>query len=210
MYGGVGDDVYFVTDSTDYVFESSGESTDSVHSSVSHSLRANVERLYLTGTAAVNGTGNDLANLVTGNDAANLLRGLRGDDVIRGAGGNDSIAGGAGRDDVHGGSGADQFVFSTGDFGGATSATADIIRDFSQADGDRLNLDMVDANSGVTGRQSFTFIGTGAFSGTAGELRYVQGTGQTLVSGDTNGDGTGDFMIRLDGQHSLTGADFIL
>jgi hypothetical protein len=28
--------------------------------------------------------------------------------------------------------------------------------------------------------------------------------------GDTNGDGTADFMIRLDGLHSLTGGDFVL
>ena len=210
MYGGSGNDSYIVRDATDYVHENYGGGIDSVYASVTHALRANVERLYLTGTAAVNGTGNDLANRLVGNDAANLLRGLAGSDVLRGAGGDDRIEGGTGRDDVHGGTGADQFVFRTGDFGGATAATADIVRDFSQADGDVINLDAVDANSMLAGLQEFTFIGTAAFSGTAGELRYHQGASNTFISGDTNGDGTADFVIRLDGLHALTSCDFIL
>ncbi len=205
LYGGGGNDSYIVGDTTDYVYEGYDGGTDSVYSSISHALRANVERLYLTGTAGVNGTGNELANIVTGNVAANLLRGLGGNDVIRGAGGDDRIEGGTGRDQSYGGTGADQFVFRPGDFAGATAATADIVRDF-QAEGDLLNLDALDANSTLTGRQNFTFIGAAQFSGTAGELRFEQTERHTFVSGDTNGDGVADFMIRLDGLHTLTAA----
>lgn len=58
--------------------------------------------------------------------------------------------------------------------------------------------------------QEFTFISTAAFSGTAGELRYEQNTTNTFVSGDTNGYGIADFMIRIDGLHTLVSGDFIL
>ncbi len=120
------------------------------------------------------------------------------------------IESGAGRDAVYGGTGADQFIFRTGELAGATTATAELVHDFSQADGDQLNLDGLDANRTITGRQDFTFIGTAGFSGTAGELRYEHTNGNTFVSGDTNGDGTADFMIRLDGLHTLTSGDFVL
>ena len=60
------------------------------------------------------------------------------------------------------------------------------------------------------GNQAFTFLGTGAFTGVAGQLRYEQVSGNTFISGDTNGDGVADFMIRVDGVHSLGSDDFIL
>jgi hypothetical protein len=58
------------------------------------------------------------------------------------------------------------------------------------------------------GDQAFSFIGTGAFSNTAGQLRYEQISGNTYVEGDTNGDGVADFMIRFDGLHALVSGDF--
>jgi hypothetical protein len=62
----------------------------------------------------------------------------------------------------------------------------------------------------LAGNQGFTFLGAGAFTGTAGQLRYEQISGDTFVTGDTNGDGVADFMIRLDGLHTLRSGDFIL
>jgi hypothetical protein len=44
-----------------------------VRSSITWTLGANIENLVLTGTAAINGTGNSLANRITGNSAANVL-----------------------------------------------------------------------------------------------------------------------------------------
>jgi Ca2+-binding RTX toxin-like protein len=64
--------------------------TDVVQSSVSHTLAANVEHLVLTGAAAINGTGNDLANTLTGNAAANVLDGRLGADTVIGGLGNDT------------------------------------------------------------------------------------------------------------------------
>jgi len=61
----------------------------------------------------------------------------------------------------------------------------------------------------LSGDQGFSFVGTNAFSHTAGELRYEEISGSTFISGDTNGDGIADFMIKLDGIHALIGTDFL-
>ena len=54
-------------------------------------LAAQVENLTLTGTAALNGTGNALDNMITGNAAANTLKGGEGDDTFGGGAGNDML-----------------------------------------------------------------------------------------------------------------------
>jgi Ca2+-binding RTX toxin-like protein len=155
-------------------------------------------------------TGNSGANILYGGDGNDKLYGKDGADVLKGEVGNDWLEGGTGRDRFYGGTGADDFVFREGDFAGLTSSTADQIHDFSQADGDRVRLNLIDANSGVAGDQGFAFIGSGAFSHTAGELRYQQISGNTYVQGDTDGDGQADFWIRLDGLHALASGDFVL
>lgn len=219
MYGGEGDDFYYVSDTTDYAYENLNEGTDRVYSSINHTIRANIEYLFLTGTDAINGRGNDLDNLIVGNDAANSINGLLGndklfgrggDDVLNGAEGDDYLEGGAGRDRHYGGTGADSFVFRDGDFASAVPAGADQIHDFSSAEGDRIVLDAVDADTLTTGDQAFAFIGTNGFSNVAGELRYEQDGTNTYLSGDTNGDGIADFVIRLDGLHTLSATDLVL
>jgi Ca2+-binding RTX toxin-like protein len=189
MSGGAGNDTYYVDVQADVVTENAGEGTDTVASTVSWTLGANVERLVLQGLASINGTGNALANVITGNSAANLL------------------VGGAGRDRLAGGAGNDLFVFDDGDFGGATPSTGDRITDFASGQ-DKIDLSAVDADALVSGDQAFTFIANAAFSNSAGELRYEQISGNTYVSGDTNGDGLADFMIRVDGFHTFATTDF--
>jgi len=89
LRGGIGNDIY-VTDGGDIIAELANQGTDTVQSSVSLSLGSNLENLTLTGTAAINGTGNTLANTVTGNAAANVLNGGIGVDRLVGGAGNDS------------------------------------------------------------------------------------------------------------------------
>ena len=98
MVGGSGNDRYIVDNTGDTVTESSGAGTDSVQSSVSYTLSANVENLTLTGTSAINGTGNTLNNNLTGNSVANTLTGDAGNDTLTGGAGNDSLVGGTGSD----------------------------------------------------------------------------------------------------------------
>ncbi|WP_137818293.1 calcium-binding protein [Pseudomonas sp. 2FG] len=90
LTGGLGDDTYVVDDLGDVITEASAEGTDTVRSSLTYTLGANVEKLTLTGSNAINGTGNTLANTLTGNGAANLLDGGSGADSLIGGAGNDT------------------------------------------------------------------------------------------------------------------------
>jgi Ca2+-binding RTX toxin-like protein len=108
MIGGAGDDRYVVDDVLDRVTETAGGGHDAVDSRVSYSLATtpDVEDLRLTGTAAIDATGNAAANRVTGNAAAN---------TIDAGGGDDLLVGGAGDDTLQGGDGADAYLFGLGD-----------------------------------------------------------------------------------------------
>ncbi|MBV9528974.1 M10 family metallopeptidase C-terminal domain-containing protein [Sphingomonas sp.] len=209
LVGGKGDDTYYADSYGDRAIENPGEGTDSIFSTADYKLRDNIENITLTGSANLWAYGNDGTNVITGNDGANKLYGMGGSDTITGGDGNDFIQGGAGQDVVIGGAGKDSFVFRDGDFGGATAGSADRIIDFIQGD-DHIRLDYVDADTTIAGNQAFAFMGTAAFDNHAGELRYEEISGNTYVSGDTNGDGVADFMIRLDGLHALTSHDFVL
>ena len=102
LVGGAGDDTYLVNSISDVVLEAASEGTDTVQSSISYTLTANVENLFLTGTSNISGTGNALNNLLTGNSAANILSGEVGDDtyVVDNAGDVVTEASGGGTDTV--------------------------------------------------------------------------------------------------------------
>jgi len=90
MTGRTGDDTYLVDDVGDTVIELPGGGYDTVQSSVSYTLSDNVEQLVLTGSAAINGTGNLENNRLVGNAAANVLDGGAGIDQLVGGAGNDT------------------------------------------------------------------------------------------------------------------------
>ena len=90
LKGGAGHDTYVVDDAGDTITELSGQGTDLVQASLSWTLGAHLEHLSLTGTAAVNGTGNSLANTLSGNAAANVLNGSTGADTLIGGAGDDT------------------------------------------------------------------------------------------------------------------------
>lgn len=98
MVGGLGNDTYVVDNTNDTVTELANEGTDHVQSSISYTLGANVENLTLTGTSAINGSGNSLDNYINGNSAANTLSGGDGNGILDGKGGIDTLIGGAGND----------------------------------------------------------------------------------------------------------------
>ena len=130
------------------------------------------------------GDGNDTLNGDNGND---VLNGGAGNDTMSGANGNDRLNGGAGNDLMSGASGKDIFAFS--EIGGA-----DRIVDFKRGD-DKIDLSAIDAVSGGADN-AFSFIGSSAFSGAAGQLRSYSQSGNNFVAGDVNGDGLADFTIQ--------------
>lgn len=181
MYGGAGDDLYRVDNLADVVSEQTVPGVDdggidTVESTITYALPMFIEKLTLKGTAAINGTGNDLANRLAGNDAANVLSGRAGDDVIYGNGGDDILIGGAGKDELWGGAGSDTFVFN---FPDATST--DRVKDFSAADHDHIGIYASDY--GLSLGHGLVDDGTGNlvldpayFVAVAGSASFVQGT----------------------------------
>ncbi len=115
MHGGAGDDAYLVNDAGDVVVEAVGDGIDHVNSSVSVTLSAYVENLLLVGNTDLNGTGNNLANILVGSDGRNQLSGMGGSDTLRGGLGDDILDGGLGDDVLDGGDGADTMMGGAGD-----------------------------------------------------------------------------------------------
>ncbi|EGD59423.1 rhizobiocin/RTX toxin and hemolysin-type calcium binding protein [Novosphingobium nitrogenifigens DSM 19370] len=154
--------------------------------------------------------GGNGADQLFGGNGADTLYGGWGNDRLYGGSGNDVLYGGENKDTMTGGPGADTFAFRPGDFGGATATKADVITDFSRAQGDRIDLSAIDANPARAGDQAFSFIGASGFTHHAGELRYGVSNGNAVVYGDMNGDGIADFAIMVDHLTRLIASDFIL
>ncbi len=161
------------------------------------------------------GAGNDRvvgragADVMFGDDGEDWLIGGIGNDTMTGGEGDDTLFGGTGRDSMTGGTDADVFVFRNATDSGLTTQTRDIIVDF-EAGLDVLDLSGIDAVLGVAGNQAFSFVGLGAFTGVAGQLRYFQSGNSLIVEGNLNNDLVADFSILLKGETVLAVDDLIL
>jgi len=154
--------------------------------------------------------GSDAGNLFDGGGGDDTLSGGAGMDGLNGESGNDILRGGADSDRLSGGAGADHFVYGN-ITDSAVGVGADQIGDFTHAQGDRIDLAAIDANTMVGGDQAFKFIGTGLYTHHAGELRFAfTDPTHTTIAGDVNGDGTSDFHIVLNGHITLVAGDFAL
>lgn len=134
---------------------------------------------------------------VWGSDFDDLLFGSVGKESISGNEGADEIAGRGGKDDLWGDDGADTFIYELVTDSGVTRGTRDTIWDF-ESGVDSIHFDFFTATD---------LIANGAFTGDAGELRYIFRGSQTVLEGDVNGDGKADFSIGLEGIINLTLAD---
>jgi Ca2+-binding RTX toxin-like protein len=126
------------------------------------------------------------------------------DDVLRGSDGANRLTGDGGDDVLTGGGGADLFAYRDGNAG------HDTITDFNGAEGDRIDLSPIDTNAASIEDDAFSFIADAAFSGTAGEVRVVEGRGGWDVAVDVDGDGAADFSIHVVSAGPLTSTDFVL
>ncbi|MFZ2452128.1 MAG: calcium-binding protein, partial [Methylovulum miyakonense] len=222
MAGGAGNDTYQVDNVADTIVENVGAGTDTVVSSVSYALADNAENLTLTGTAALKGTGNNLANLLVGNSGNNYLNG---------AGGIDTMTGGAGNDTYNVNSSADK-VQENADEGsdivlsGATYILGDNVENLTlfgslAIDGTGNSFDNVlvgnlgnnkidggdgaDTLTGGAGSDVFVFSSLTGGGDTA--LDYLSGTDKLQISGDItigNGDGFIDAGVAVDAGGSFS------
>jgi len=150
--------------------------------------------------------GNDTLNGEAGDDW--LIAG-NGKDKLHGGSGNDVLNGGLGRDVLGGGTGADLFLFVVPEESPLASSSRDVIVDFSRSQRDKIQLDVMDADTKKAGDQDFTFIGTKAFTA-AGQIRYEKKGGDTFVYGNVDADKTAELAIVIDASINLKASDFIL
>ena len=208
MYGEEGDDSYVVDNPFDYVYDSGTTANDLVTASVSWTLITNLEKLTLSGLAAIDGTGNELANTLTGNAAANSLYGLGGKDTLSGGAGNDVLSGGAQADLLTGGTGNDRFVFDVL----GTSGDKDTVKDFAEGD---LFVFARSAFGALAGQPAgplgaaFFIAGAAALT-TDQHIVYNAATG--ILGYDADGSGAGAMVqvAVLSNRPLLDAGDFLL
>lgn len=217
MSGGLGNDTYYVDSAFDRVVESASGGSDRVNSSVSYMLAANVEHLQLTGTGAIGGAGNALANSLGGNAGANRLLGAGGNDVLKGGAGHDTLFGGigndtlygeAGNDSLSGGSGQDRFVFDGAPSG---SANVDVITDFSAADDTIVLENAIFTRLATAGTLDAGNFRIGSAAADADDYVIYDGsTGNLFYDADGTGAGSAVKIAILAAAPALTSADFIV
>ncbi len=190
MNGGLGNDTYVVDTAGDIVVESSTVATqiDTVNSSVTRTLGANQEYLTLTGSAAINGIGNTLANRIVGNSAVNVLNG------------------GVGADTMNGGGGADTFRYTTGN--DSLDTARDLIQGFAPED--QIDLSLLDANTGTAANDPFQVVTSLTIAqSTAGSLYLGPLSGsERLTYLNMDADTAFEMVIRIQG--TISTADFTL
>ncbi|WP_037067175.1 endo-1,3-1,4-beta-glycanase EglC [Allorhizobium undicola] len=148
MYGGTGDDIYYLYSTINHAYESANSGIDTISTWMSYTLPDNFENLVVTGSNRY-AYGNSLDNIITGGSGAQTIDGYGGDDVLIGGGG------------------ADTFVFTAGH-------GTDRITDFGSDDTIRLlnygltSFDAVVSNMTQQGSDVWLALGNGesiVFSG---------------------------------------------
>jgi len=178
LIGGLGNDIYQVDTTTDIITELAAQGTDTIQSSVSFSLATltNVENLTLTGTTAINGTGNTANNTLIGNTANNVLTGDLGNDILNGGTGIDTLIGGLGND-----------IYQV-------DTTTDIITELAAQGTDTVQSSVTFSLSALTNIENLTLTGTAAINGTGN-------TANNIISGNS----ANNILTGATGKDTLTG-----
>ena len=190
MSGGIGNDVYYVDNAGDVVTENLHEGTDTVNTTISYVLTANVENLNLTaGAGDINGTGNASLNTIVGNEGANVISGELGNDTLTG------------------GLGDDTFVFDTAL---NKNSNVDTITDFTTSD-DTIDLSHSIFTALATGALSASafHVGTAATT-TSQHIIYDSGTGNLSYDSDGSGSHAQILFAHLAAGLALTEGNFFV
>lgn len=209
LSGGAGNDTYFVDNLSDTVIEDSDGGTDTIKASVNWTLRANVENLILTGTSALDGTGNELSNTITGNAAANTLEGRAGDDTLTGGDGNDVLYGGSGNDRLDGGQGSDILSGGLSNDTYVIDNAGDVVIEYSHS-----GTDTVKASVSFTlgaNIETLVLTGTSAIDGSGNGLADIIGNAEanTLDGGVRGSRSTYIRLYGNDGDDTLQNGNYL-
>jgi Ca2+-binding RTX toxin-like protein len=201
LVGGTGNDTY-IDEPGDLLVEMPGGGIDTVRSLVTYRLQAHFENLVLLGNAGIDGTGNNLDNLILGNGAGNVLAGGFGADTLIGGGGADRLVGGVGDDNMEGGNGSDVYV---------VDAAGDVVIEHENGGFDRVTSFITYAlpdhveNLLLLGTDPLDGFGNALgniINGNAAANRLVGGDGNDRLDGglgaDTLEGGTGNDVYIID------------
>jgi len=201
LIGGAGDDTYIVDDVADAISDSGG--TDTVQSSISWTLDADLENLTLSGSSGIHGTGNSGNNTITGNTGANSLSGADGADVLNGGAAVDTLNGGNGDDTLDGGAGNDTMDGGDGDDVYVVDSASDTIIDSSGTDTVQSSVTYTLA----AGLENLTLTGT-TISGTGNNAsNYLIGSASVNTLTGLDGNDTIDGGAGADTMIGGTGDD---
>jgi Ca2+-binding RTX toxin-like protein len=215
LVGGTGNDIYIIDSTGDIATENANQGTDTVESSITYTLGNNLENLTLTGTLTINGTGNQLNNLIVGNSANNTLNGRDGNDtlnggagidILLGGNGNDILIGGIGNDTLTGNAGSDRFTFNS------RSEGIDRITDFRVVD-DTIVVSAAGFAGGLVVGSAIAAsqfrLGSAATT-TSHRFLYDQSTGALFFDQDGTGAIAKTQFARLNTGLALTNADIFV
>lgn len=237
LLGGDGDDTLMGGDGDDRLdggaggaMIDGGEGRDTVsYESATRSVRVDLQNDALMFNDAVGDTFVNVEVFQTGNNVDQLrgdaganelytgglsdrLYGRAGDDMLFGETGADAFYGGTGADVMTAGDDigrTDRFIYFNIVESGVGAGNRDVITDFVSGE-DRIEISRFDADTTQGFKQRFDFIADVAFSNVAGQLRYEQTGGVTIVQADVDGDSVADFEIELTGVMDLQLSDFLI
>ncbi|MEQ1486830.1 calcium-binding protein, partial [Methyloglobulus sp.] len=183
--------------------DAEGGTADLVNASITYTLGTTMEKLTLTGAAAINGTGNAKNNIINGNAANNTLDGGDGNDTLNGNGGNDTLIGGAGNDVLNGGAGVDSM---TGGLGNDTYFVSVVGEAVIEAAGVGTGTDLVNSVINYTlglNVENLTLTGAANLNGAGNVLNnIIRGNGGANI---LSGNAGNDTLVGNAGNDTLSG-----
>ena len=195
---------------TDIITEARGEGIDTVQSSVSYTLGANLENLILMGgieywnrstgfLSYASGTGNSLNNKITGDEYANTLNGGAGNDTLNGGDGYDELTGGAGNDYLNGGDGFDELTGGAGNDYLNGGAGNDVVNESAD-----VNFTLT--NTSLKGNGTDILTGIEQVSLTGGSSNnIINASGSSISAVNLSGGAGNDTLRGGTGNDSLDG-----